>query len=261
MSWRETLGMLGVTPHTEHASTRNSHNTQKSPGSNPSATRTASADKDSVAADSLTQFTHNSQKPPEPDPSADYADYVNSASRNRDSEQADSQLLEALAEACRGLPITPGEVREAFTPEDIEEWHNGCLPQDTLATFAQALVQRREMDKGKRPALYTEPASCQHCGPVWLWFSGEVQGCPWCWNRIANRPIPRPQPVRCGGCAHFQRIDHPHLGHCAQGEPEGISGLWDTDRRHCERYLPRPEAPNDSHSRWKGLEIKGEFSK
>ncbi|QBQ56295.1 hypothetical protein [Nitrosococcus wardiae] len=146
-----------------------------------------------------------------------------------------------MAEACHGLPLTPREVRKAFTPEDLEDWLNGSLPQDTLVTFSQALVQRRMMDEGKRPPSYTEPAICQNCGPIWLWFSGEVQGCPWCWNRIAHRPIPRPQPVCCGDCAHFQRIDHPHMGHCVQGEPEGIAGLWDTDRRHCERYLPRPE--------------------
>ncbi|QBQ53832.1 hypothetical protein [Nitrosococcus wardiae] len=58
-------------------------------------------------------------------------------------------------------------MREAFTPEDIEDWRNGYLPQDTLVAFAQARVQRRMMDKGKRPALYTEPATCQHYGPVW----------------------------------------------------------------------------------------------
>jgi len=43
--------------------------------------------------------------------------------------------------------------------------------------------------------------------------------------------------VRCEECQHFRRIDHPHLGHCASGEPEAIVGLWDTDRRWCESYV------------------------
>lgn len=50
--------------------------------------------------------------------------------------------------------------------------------------------------------------------------------------------------IRCSDCAHFERIDHPHLGHCDKGEPEAIAGLWDTDKRCCERYLPKPIASN-----------------
>jgi hypothetical protein len=42
--------------------------------------------------------------------------------------------------------------------------------------------------------------------------------------------------VICGDCIHFERIGHPHLGHCTQHEPEAIAGLWDTDRRVCSRW-------------------------
>lgn len=48
------------------------------------------------------------------------------------------------------------------------------------------------------------------------------------------------RPMTCGGCIHFERIDHPHLGRCAMGEPEAIAGLWDTDQRYCESFLSRP---------------------
>ncbi len=44
--------------------------------------------------------------------------------------------------------------------------------------------------------------------------------------------------VACGDCIHFKRIDHPHLGHCAKGEPEAPAGLWDSDRRYCGNYAP-----------------------
>jgi hypothetical protein len=200
MSWRETLGATGpaVKPYTH-----NSHN------------------------------SHNAQKSGEPGNCAAIAD-----SAYRDSVEEDSRLLEALAAACRGLFTTPAEVWEALAAEDIEDWRNGSISNDALAAFARSLVQRREMDQGKRPAHYTEHATCKQCGPIWLWFSGRMLGCPWCWNRAAGRPIPRPKPVQCGDCAHFERIAHPHLGHCAKGEPEVIAGLWDTDLRGCARWLP-----------------------
>jgi len=182
---------------------------------------------------------HNAQKAAEPDHSADIAD-----SASEHSDESDSRLLEALADACRGLSITTMEVHEALAPEDIKDWRRGDINSDTLSAFARALVQRRAMDEGQRPEHYTERATCRHCGPIWLWFAGEVLGCPWCWNRAADRPIPRPQAVRCGDCIQFKRTDHPHLGHCAKGEPEAVAGLWDTDRRYCERYLPRPDSTN-----------------
>ncbi len=125
---------------------------------------------------------------------------------------------------------------EAKLRADIEDWRKGDISTETLAAFARSLVQRHGMEQGVVPAHYTERATCKHCGPVWLWFAGEVLGCPWCWNRAAGRPIPRPQSVRCGDCAHFERIDHPHLGHCAKGEPEVIAGLWDTEQRACSQW-------------------------
>lgn len=202
MSWRETLG---VTLSTETPYTHNSQNTQKP----------------------HEQEIH-------PIPRGNCADIADSA--YRDSEQESSKLLEALADACKGLDITPGEVKEALAAEDIDDWHKGAISTDTLTAFARSLVQRWEMFQGKRPDHYTEQASCKHCGPIWLWFTGEVQACPWCWNRIADKPIPRPGSVNCGDCIHFERIGHPHLGHCAKGEPENIAGLWDTDKRSCDRW-------------------------
>lgn len=44
--------------------------------------------------------------------------------------------------------------------------------------------------------------------------------------------------MSCGTRHHFRRIGHPHLGHCAQGDPEPIAGLWDTEQRSCTRWLP-----------------------
>jgi post-segregation antitoxin (ccd killing protein) len=60
------------------------------------------------------------------------------------------------------------------------------------------------------------------------------------------QPLPAPDnPVHCGSCTHFERIDwHPRLGHCARGEPEAPAGLWDTDRRMCAPFtLPTGANP------------------
>ena len=43
--------------------------------------------------------------------------------------------------------------------------------------------------------------------------------------------------ITCGDCAYYERIKHPHLGHCTKGEPEAIAGIWDSDRRYCEQFL------------------------
>jgi hypothetical protein len=202
-----------------------------------------------------TPHTHNSQNTQKPTEAGNCADIADSA--YRDSEQESSKLLETLADACKGLDITPAEVKEALAPEDIDDWREGTISTDTLAAFARSLVQRQKMDQGERPEYYTEQATCKHCGPIWLWFSGEVLGCPWCWNRAAGKPIPRPYPVRCGDCVHFNRIDHPHLGHCVKGEPEGIAGLWDTDRRYCERFLPKPRQTSNDQPRPARAKTKG----
>ncbi|WP_125179967.1 hypothetical protein [Thiohalobacter thiocyanaticus] len=200
-----------------------------------------------VTPSTETPYAHNTQNARKPVETGNCADIADSA--YRDSEQESSKLLEALADTCKGLDISQAEVKEALAAEDIEDWRKGAISADTLAAFARSLVQRREMGQGKRPEHYTEQATCKHCGPIWLWLSGQVLGCPWCWNRIADKPITRPCAIHCGDCIHFERIDHPHLGHCAKNEPEAIAGLWDTDRRYCEHFLPRPQRTHNNHPR------------
>jgi hypothetical protein len=181
---------------------------------------------------------HNPQNTQKPIDGPNCADIADSALSQSDEG---SRLLEVLSFASNELNISSTEVRDALAPEDILDWRDGKLTEENLAAFARLLVQRREMDRGQRPARYTEVATCRQCGPIWLWFPGEVLGCPWCWNRVSHRPIPRPGPVRCGNCAHFRRRGRSKLGHCARGEPEALGGLWDSDWRSCRFYLPGKE--------------------
>ncbi|MCP5137866.1 MAG: hypothetical protein H6981_13830 [Gammaproteobacteria bacterium] len=69
-------------------------------------------------------------------------------------------------------------------------------------------------------------------------------------------PVTLNHPNTCGDCSHFERIDHPHLGHCAKGEPEAIAGLWDTDRRYCEHFLPKPQQTHNDQPRPARAETK-----
>ena len=59
-------------------------------------------------------------------------------------------------------------------------------------------------------------------------------------NAANHQPHVFREPVQtCGACRHFERMNHPHLGHCRiQAEPEAPAGHWDTERRdHCQRYI------------------------
>ena len=181
--------------------------------------------------------SHNTQNSADPGNCADSAD-----SAYGDPEEDDSRLLEALAHACRGLPIKPAEVRDALAPEDIEGWRCGEVSGETLATFAASLAQRREMERGIRPTSYTEQATCAQCGPIWLWTPDDVLGCPWCWNRIRGLPIPRPHPVCCIECRHWTTDaigDEGGIGTCAVGGPPSDQmPAYPRAERICDQWLP-----------------------
>jgi len=72
-------------------------------------------------------------------------------------------------------------------------------------------------------------------------------------------PVATNNHITCCDCIHFKRIDHPHLGHCAKGEPEAIAGLWDSDRRYCEQFSPMPEQANNGCSSPTRAETKVKF--
>ena len=254
MSWRDIL--KAVRPKRSSHS-QNSHNTQNSRPARSSANSADYADYADYAdsnpkakkskfleallngrilrAGTSTQNSHNTQNPHFETSSADSTDCAYG-----DPEKVKSQLLDALANGCRGLPITPTEVWEQLADEDIYDWHNGVINADTLTTFARSVVHQQMMDRGECPDHYTAFAECQHCGPVWSWRPGEVEGCPWCRNRLYEKPIPRPVPVRCGDCFHFNFTNNPPFGYCQKGVPGAAAGLSGSDPRECARFIPAP---------------------
>ena len=82
--------------------------------------------------------------------------------------------------------------------EQLEEWsellENKSRELDEhqipVATDMVAITEMRE--KGVNPDHYTSETDCKHCGPVPI-FEGcppQVDGCPWCFNRIKGLPMP-----------------------------------------------------------------------
>lgn len=69
------------------------------------------------------------------------------------------------------------------------------LSDDEYQALIRAIQTRRMRERGEVPSHYTEVTVCAHCGPIPI-FSGvaeRVVFCPWCFNRVAGLPVPRPQ--------------------------------------------------------------------
>ena len=75
-------------------------------------------------------------------------------------------------------------------------------------------------------------------------------------SEAVPEPITDNHRITCGDCIHFERIDHPHLGHCAKGQPESISGLMPSLRDSAAmRSSPRTKlaAPRRASAEAPGL--------
>lgn len=150
-----------------------------------------------------------------------------------DRAEQSARLLSAIRSEC-----LPDDLlgRDDSTPEQLAE-----LSDATLRAYALALFATAEREAGRIPPGWDNLAHCTHCGPVWYWMQGRLAGCPWCWNRRALKPIPRP-PVRCGDCRHFIRDPiNPAEGggDCGAGvEYRGGSGPWPNVTRRCALFRP-----------------------
>ncbi len=128
------------------------------------------------------------------------------------------------------------------------------VPDAQRLAYLRALSWSQDMEAGLPPAGWTMTAQCASCGPVFILPSprSRIDACPWCRNRKAGRPIPRP-PVRCEACVHFR----PDPLNTRAGV--GACGLNLTLRnreplrfpsvpRRCDRHSPI-DAPMVSHAR------------
>lgn len=106
------------------------------------------------------------------------------------------KLQAAATEACWGLTgyITPDALLAELAPEDLAELNGMPDPLPFLRSFAIACVWTAFRRDGIAPPTWDQAAHCERCGPVYLWASIDVAGCPWCWNRRHGVKIPRPPP-------------------------------------------------------------------
>ena len=73
------------------------------------------------------------------------------------------------------------------------DWEEVASDPEKLKAFYELLMITDMRAQGIAPDHYTSTTTCKHCGPVPIWNGcpPEVQGCPWCFNRHKDLPIPR----------------------------------------------------------------------
>ncbi len=76
-----------------------------------------------------------------------------------------------------------------------DDWNDYKDDPGLLELWADLLFKNRLIKQGIAPNNFTAITYCNPCGEVYvppaLVNSGNVLGCPWCWNRIEGLPIPR----------------------------------------------------------------------
>ena len=81
---------------------------------------------------------------------------------------------------------------EKLQREAGNDWDEIAGDPAQLKAFAELLMIEEMREKGICPDHYTATTVCIHCGPVPIWEGcpPEVEGCPWCFNRIKGLPVP-----------------------------------------------------------------------
>ena len=99
-----------------------------------------------------------------------------------------SEMPEALTDKTAKSP----SVSSVSEWSELFETTNGELGPDEVPVAAELIEIVKMRERGETPAHYTFTTTCKHCGPVPIWDGcpPEVNGCPWCFNRIKGSPIP-----------------------------------------------------------------------
>ena len=107
---------------------------------------------------------------------------------DRRIQSVERMRLRQVAEAA-GLDADAVLLLDDSEPGTLAE-----LPDDVLHGYARALVDESERMEGSAPTGWTKFATYELCGPVFVLPSmlSKLPNCPWCWNRRAGLPVPRP---------------------------------------------------------------------
>jgi hypothetical protein len=144
------------------------------------------------------------------------------ANRTDILEAAGAGAGDRFARACKGLTISPEELRaELEEGGDLPDVESGALSPQALRQTAITLDLMRGAGVGPpRHASIAED-----------------------WPEI-HASVMQAQGFTCGGCRHFLPVEgHTHLGRCGAGrDAPGGDGLWfDTDRHECEQWGEKKE--------------------
>lgn len=102
-------------------------------------------------------------------------------------------LVRLCERACKGLRLDAVELAASLTPEDAETVTGGAEGPEVLRAYALAVCDRKLRERGIAPAHYTARTHCKGCGlvPIFEGCPPQVEGCPWCWNRVKGLPVPK----------------------------------------------------------------------
>ena len=72
------------------------------------------------------------------------------------------------------------------------DWNEVANDPAQLKAYAELLMIGEMRQKGICPDHYTSKTECKNCGPVPIWpgCPPQVDGCPWCFNRLQGLLIP-----------------------------------------------------------------------
>ena len=73
------------------------------------------------------------------------------------------------------------------------DWDEIADDTAQLKAFAELLMIGEMRERGIVPDHYTSRTECKKCGtvPIWLGYPPQVNGCPWCLNRLQGLPMPK----------------------------------------------------------------------
>jgi hypothetical protein len=143
------------------------------------------------------------------------------------SAEAESKLLEILTSLCLGLAVSPIEIRNSLSNDDINDWINTKLSTEVLRAFVLSLNERKLLAQGEIP---------NH-------RNTHTQNSQYTQKERADTPISL-SIVSCNKCEHFtpdQIGDGAGIGHCDMGvkwtkEWCGRMPLYRYAERHCEKF-------------------------
>lgn len=104
--------------------------------------------------------------------------------------QRNQQRNRHATESCA---VVAGDATDELRQAAGKDWPELEANHELLECFARMVAVRKMRERGEVPPSYTATTICAHCGPVPI-FPGvaeKVEGCPWCFNRIAGRPVPK----------------------------------------------------------------------